>query len=340
MGRGVSVLAWGIVVAAIIWLLVQVVGVVRRRALRLVWVVDHPGTRRAVRQLLPFVIAISGVEITLMLDRVVASGLSEGSITALNYASRIVLLPVGLIAIPLRTAFYPALSKLAAQNQLRELAGTTLSGLRMLLFVVIPAAVGLAALHVPIIRLLFERGAFDSLATQHTGKALVLYALGVPAVSAIFFLTSVYLSLGEPLTVVRTQVIGWSVNLLLNLLLSRRWGHQGVAVATAISTNLTVVLLVFLLKRRRLPSFALRPLLLSLSKTLLVSVFMGCLLLFLPGGLSDLLAQHHLDLQLLHLAILILLGALTYLAAATLLRADELSTLAATLRRLVKARTS
>lgn len=340
MGRGVSVLAWGIVVAAIIWLLVQVVGVVRRRALKLVWVADHPGTRRAVRQLLPFVIAISGVEITFLLDRVVASGLSEGSITALNYASRIVLLPVGLIAIPLRTAFYPALSKLAAQNQLRELAGTTLSGLRMLLFVVIPAAVGLAALRVPVIRLLFERGAFDSLATQHTGEALVLYALGVPAVSAIFFLTSVYLSLGEPLTVVRTQVIGWSVNLLLNLLLSRRWGHQGVAVATAISTNLTVVLLVFLLKRRRLPSFALRPLLLSLSKTLLVSVFMGCLLLFLPGGLSDLLAQHHLDLQLLHLAILILLGALTYLAAATLLRADELSTLAATLRRLVKARTS
>ncbi|MGD9030929.1 MAG: hypothetical protein PVG25_14075, partial [Anaerolineae bacterium] len=61
---------------------------------------------------------------------------------------------------------------------------------------------------------------------------------------------------------------------------------------------------------------------------------------FLPGGLSDLLAQHHLDLQLLHLAILILLGALTYLAAATLLRADELTTLAATLRRLVKARGS
>lgn len=337
-GLGVSALAWGTVLAATIWLVIQIVGVVRRGALKLVWVFDHPGTRRAVKQLLPFVIAISGVEITLMLDRMVASGLSAGSIAALNYASRIVLLPVGLFAIPLRTAFYPTLSRLAARRQLPELAETTLSGLRMLLFIVIPAAVGLGALRVPVTRLLFERGAFDSLATQQTSEALICYALGVPAVSAIFFLTSVYLSLGDARTPVKFHAVGWSMNVILNLLLSRHWGHQGVAIATAISTNLTVILLVFFLKRHQLRSFGMESLLLSLSKTLLVSVLMGSLLLFLPGRLNTLLTHSRLDLQSLQVAILILVGALTYLATASLLGADELVTLRGTLRSFLKAR--
>jgi putative peptidoglycan lipid II flippase len=339
-GLRVSVLAWGTVLAAIIWLVIQIVGVVKQGALRLVWVFDHPGIRRAVKQLLPYVIAISGVEITLMLDRMVASGLAAGSIAALNYASRIILLPVGLFAIPLRTAFYPTLSKLAARREMGELAETTLSGLRMLFFIVIPAAVGLAALRVPVTRLLFERGAFDSLATQQTSEALICYALGVPAVSAIFFLTSVYLSLGDPFMPVKLHVVNWSVNLLLNLLLSRHWGYQGVAIATAVSTNATAVLLLLFLKRHQLRSLAMKSLLFSLSKTLLVSVLMGSLLLFLPGRLNTLLAHLRLDLQSLQVAILVLVGALTYLVTASLLGADELITLRGTLRSFLKVRGS
>jgi len=337
-GAGVYALAWGIVLAAIIWLLIQIVGVVRRGALRLTWVIDHPGTRRAVRKLLPFVIAVSGVEITFMIDRMVASGLSEGSIAALNYASRIVLLPVGLFAIPLRTAFYPTLSNLAAQSRLRKLGETTLSGLRMLLFVVVPAAVGLAALRVPITRLLFERGAFDSLATRHTSEALVLYAAGVPAVSAIFFLVTVYLSLGDPLTLIGFHAISWVINAVLSVLLSRRWGHQGIAGATAIAMNLTVILLIFFLKQRRLRSLSVKPLVRSLSKNLLVSVMMGSLLLFLPSKVNTLLVQWRLNLQLLHVAILVPVGALAYLGLATVLGADELVTLGTTLQRFVKSR--
>lgn len=339
-GIGVSILAWGTVLAAMIWLVVQLVGLIRQGGLRLVWVFDHPGTRQAVRQLLPFVIAMSGVEIMLLLDRMVASGLPEGSIAALNYASRIILLPVGLFAIPLRTAFYPTLSRLAVRNRLEELATTTLSGLKMLLFIVVPASVGLAALRVPLTRVLFERGAFDSLATQETSVALISYALGVPALSAIFFLTGVYLSLGQPAGLIKLHVVSWATNLFLNLVLGRYWGHEGIAVATAISANLTAALLIASLKRRQLRSLAVKTLLLSLSKTLLISLLMGCLLLVLPGRLNDLLAQLRLDVQSFQVTILVLIGAVAYVGAAGLLRAEELTTLAGTLRSLLKARGS
>jgi putative peptidoglycan lipid II flippase len=335
---GVSVLAWGTVLAGVIRMTIQFLGAAKQGVLKLVWAFDHPGTRRAAKQLIPFVIAISGVEIIFVLDRMVASGLSEGSIAALNYASRIILLPIGIFALPLRTTLYPTLSDFAAQSRLHELAETTLSGLKVLLFIIIPACVGLAALRVPLTRLLFERGAFDRLATLATGEALICYASGVPAFAAIFFLNNAYFSLGDPSTLVKLNIVGWSTNLFLNLILSRYLGHQGIALATSISATLIVTLMIFFLKQDKLKSLSVKSLLDSVYKTVFVSALMGLPLLLLPDKLNSVLIQLQLDYQFLQVAILISIGASTYLIAARLLRIDELIMLTTAFRKLFRVR--
>ena len=335
---GVSVLAWGIVFAAVIRMTIQFLGAAKRGVLKLVWAFDHPGTRRAAKQLIPFVIAMSGVEIIFVLDRMVASGLSEGSIAALNYASRIILLPIGIFALPLRTTFYPALSDLAVRRDLQELAETTLTGLKVLLFIVIPACVGLAALRVPVTRLLFERGAFDGLATLATSEALICYAGAVPAIAAIFFLNNAYFCLGDPFTLIKLNIVGWSTNLFLNLILSRYLGHQGIALATAISATLTVTLMIFFLKQDKLKSLSVKSLLDSVYKMVFISALMGLPLVLLPDKLNSVLIQLQLDYQFLQVAILISIGASTYLIAARLLRVDELITLTTAFRKLFRVR--
>jgi putative peptidoglycan lipid II flippase len=335
---GVLVLGWGIVFGAVLQLVIQFLGALKQGVLKLVWAFDCAVAKRAAKQLLPFLIAISGMKIIFVLDRLVASSLSEGSVTALNYAGRIILLPVGIFALPLRTTFYPDMSSLAAQRKLAELAETVLSGLRILCFIVIPACVGLAALRVPLTRLLFERGAFDDLATLATSKALLYYAGGVPAIAAIFFLNNVYFSLGDPITLVKLNIFGWFTNLFLSLALSRYLGHLGIALATSISANLTVILMMFFLEHGKLKSLKMKSLLNSVWKIAFTSTLMGFLLLLLPDKLDNVLVRLQLNYQFLQVAILIVIGALAYLIAARLLRIDELLTLTTAFRKFFEVR--
>lgn len=341
IGRyGVFVLAWGIAFASLIWMTIQFIGVAREGVFKLAFVFDHIIAKRAAKQLIPYVIAICGIQVIFLLDRVVASALSEGSIATLNYASRIILLPVGIFALPLRTALYPTLSGLAVKSQLQKLAETTLSGLKVLLFIVIPACVGLTVLSVPLTTLVFERGAFDHLATLATSEALIFYAAGVPAIAAILFLHNIYYCLGDPYTVVKLNFASWATNLSLNVILSGYLGLQGIALATALSTNLTVILMVFLLKRYKLKSLNVKSLLNSMYKIVSISAIMGFLLILLPEELNIVLSQLGLNYQSLHMAILIFLGASTYMMTAWLLRLDELAILTTALRQCSKVKDS
>jgi putative peptidoglycan lipid II flippase len=331
---GVFVLAWGIVLGAALQLAIQFLGAMKQGVLKLVWTFGHPGVRRAAKQLIPFLIAVSGVQVTFVLDRMVASGLAEGDITALTYASRIVLLPVGLFALPLRTTLYPGLSALAAQSQLRQLAETVLCGLKALLFLVIPSCVGLVVLHVPLTQLLFERGAFDRMATLATSGALIYYAAGVPGIAAILVLNNVYLSLDDARSLAMLSISNWLANLSLSLLLGQYLGHYGVALGTSVSVTLTMVLMICLLKRRQLKTLDVRSLLNSVCRITSVSVVMGLLLVLLLNMSNHISLQPPLYYQFLRVAILIVIGTATYLVIGYWFKLDELTMLTTTFHKL------
>lgn len=329
-GFGVSILAWGIVLGAALQLAIQFLGAVKRGVFKLVWVFGHPGVGQAAKQLVPFLIAISGVQITFVLDRMVASGLAEGSVTALTYANRIILLPVGLFALPLRTTLYPDLSALAARSQLHQLAETILWGLQVLLFLVIPSCVGLVVLSTPLIQLLFERGAFDSLATLATSKALIYYAAGVPSIATILLLNNVYLSLGNASSLAKLCFFNWLTNLSLSLLLSQYLGHCGIALGTSVSVTLTMILMIHFLKRRQLKAFDVKSLLSSVYKIASVSAVMGLQLALLVNMSNHISVQPLLHYQFLRVAILIFVGTLTYLIIGRWLKLDGLTMLSRT----------
>ena len=119
---GIMALAWGTGIAAIARLLVQWANARKLGGFHLTWRVNHAGVRRAVRLMLPILVALAGLEVTLLIDNVFASLLPVGALTGLAYANRVILLPVGIIALPLRTTILPTLSHQAARRRFDELA--------------------------------------------------------------------------------------------------------------------------------------------------------------------------------------------------------------------------
>jgi putative peptidoglycan lipid II flippase len=323
---GVVVLAWGIVFGALVQLLVQLWGAWRCGALELTWRVGHPGIRRAAGRMPPFILAIIGINIMFLIDRIVASRLDAGAVSALNFASRIILLPVGLVALPLRTTLYPRLARLAADKRLPEAAELLQTCLQVLLFIIVPACVGLVVLNKPVTQLLFERGAFDRAATLATGTAVTAYAIGVPAIGMIFLLNNLFLTLDMPYTLVLINGVMWVVNIGLSLLFSRYWGHMGIALSTSAATTLGMVVMILSLRFGHLPGLDGRLLAVSAGKIIAIALFMGLLLRLIGIAVPLQPVDTGLSLGLL-ICMFSVIGLIVYIMVGRWLRWEEWSLL-------------
>jgi putative peptidoglycan lipid II flippase len=324
---GVLTLAWGIVLAGAFMAGIQFLAAYKKRIFKAKIIFDFRTVAPATKKMLPFIIAICGVEILFLTDRIVASTLDQGSVAIINYASRLVLIPVGFFALPFRTALYPTLSQFAAERDLNKIAETALSGLKILFFVAIPSCVALAILCQPLTEILFERGAFDHLATIATSQTILLYTPAVPAIGAIFFIQYIYFSLDAVHTLIKINFFSWAINLLLNLAFIRFLGYGGIALATSLATNITIILAFFLLKRNDLRSFNVNNLLISLCRFAFISGIMGLLILLLAGKVNDLLIQSKMNFNIFYVLIMAIIGTIIFMITAKLMRTKELAIL-------------
>lgn len=291
----------------------------------------HPGTKQIGLLLLPFLVGSAAGQINLLVDRILASGLTEGSISALNFADRLVGLPLGVFAGSAATAAYPFLAEQAAAKNIDELRRTLSNALRMLWFIVFPLAVGLMVLSEPIVRLLFERGAFDAAATERTSIALFYYSLGIFAHAASALLSSVYFALQDTATPVKLGLISVGLNIVLNLILVGYMAHAGLALATSIAGTVGCLLLALAL-RRRIGHLDGQRLLRSVGKFAVASLLMGIAVTAAHRFSSAFFKPNILSHQLLQVAGLVVLGGAVYFAVAALLRTEELGWLSRRVR--------
>lgn len=253
---GVRGLAAGVVVGAASHLLVQLPGLLSGERLRyqpaLAW--RDPSLGEVARLMGPRVLGLAAVQLNFVVNAVLAAGLTAGSLTALNYGWIIMLLPQGIIAQAVATALFPTLAALAATEQWTELRRIFAVTLRSLLFLTLPAAAGLVVLSEPLVRLLLERGKFDSAATTATAWALSFFALGLTAHAVVEIATRAFYALKNTKTPVIIGVAAMAVNIGLSwvfLRLFAGWGwppHGGLALANSIAVTLEMVALLALLR--------------------------------------------------------------------------------------------
>ena len=177
-------------------------------------------------------------QLGVLLDTVMASFaniVGAGGVAALYYASRLLQFPLGLFGISMATVSLPTLAQQAARGELAEFKTTVAVALRSVLAVMLPASVGLFLLSTPLIRVLFQRGAFDASSTAMTAWALQWSAVGLVAFAFTKIFVNALYALHDTKTPVRWAVIGLGLNLLFNVLLMRPMGIGGLALGTSLA---------------------------------------------------------------------------------------------------------
>jgi putative peptidoglycan lipid II flippase len=235
----------------------------RDRALREILVLMGPGT-----------IGVAATQINLFVNTVLATAQGTGAVSWLNYAFRLMYLPIGLFGVSIATAALPDISRHAARESLDEFRQTISYGLRMMLMLNVPACVGLVVLASPIVGLILESGAFTETDTIATAGALVYYAPGLLGYSAVKIVTPSFYALRDARTPVLASVLAIATNLVLNVSLVQILGYLGLALGTALAALVNAGVLLMLL-RRRLGGLDERRLALAFGKITLASAVMG-----------------------------------------------------------------
>jgi putative peptidoglycan lipid II flippase len=234
----------------------------------------HPGVRKAFGLMGPVTIGCAINQLYLIIDKVLASGLAEGSISALTYANKVMQLPLNIFVMAVSSAFFPTMSRLAAVNDQKGLAAVLNQGLKIVTIVMIPAAVGLIILRQSIVKVLFERGAFDAMATQMTSVALMFFSIGIVGQAINIMLTRGFFSLHDTKTPVLFTALAAVVNIILSLILRKYLAHGGLALSNSISAT-TTSLFMFIFLSKRIKGIFDRSYALLFIKSLLCAAIMG-----------------------------------------------------------------
>ena len=273
-GLAIDYIIWGVAVAGVAQLLFVFVAA-WRAGLRVP--LSRPRWTSDVRGL--FVLALPGVlaagigQINLLVGTSIATG-QQGAAAWLYYADRLYQLPMGVIGVALSVALLPDLSRrLAAKDELgarqsQSNAVLTASGLTL------PAAMGLFVLAVPLVQLLFERGAFTAADTLATAQAVQAFCVGLPAFVLVKALQPSFFARKDTRTPLIDGAIGVAVNIIVSLSLFPIYGHMAIAYATSLAGWVTLVLMLIRLSSRAIWAMD-GTVLRQLSGQLAASILMG-----------------------------------------------------------------
>jgi putative peptidoglycan lipid II flippase len=234
------------------------------------WAAARPAMRQIATAMLPMTLGLAVTQLNTLVDSLIAWGLAaapgesewigwlgsavryplrQGAAASIYYGERLYELPLALLGIAVATAIYPLLSRHAARNDHRALAADLTLGLRLVLFLGLPASAGLVLLAEPLSRLLFQHGQFTADDALRASRVIACYACGVWAYCASPVVVRGYYALGDRATPVWTGLWMVGLNLVLNLTLIWWLAECGLAVATTMAAIVQAVILTFRFSR-------------------------------------------------------------------------------------------
>ena len=325
-------LAWGVAFAGVMQFL-WLIFICRREGidLRLPWPRLNAEVKDLLSRVAPGALGAGVVQLNLLIDIAIASTLPTGAVSFLYYADRLNQLPLGVIGIAIGTALLPLLSRQLRNGDYSAAREAMNRAVEIALLFSIPAAVALIVIAEPIIKTLFEYGAFDSRITRETSLALICYSIGLPAYIIIKVLAPSFFAREDTRTPVKIAVLCICINILLSLTLIHVIGHAGIALATAISAWMNVVFLAVLLKFRGYHNFDNRLGTRAL-KICFASAGMGVVLWFFRIPLEVQFAVSVID-RIIALFSLVLAGVLIYMILVVVIGAASIKEVKAALHK-------
>jgi putative peptidoglycan lipid II flippase len=324
---GVFGLAWGAVLGAGLHLVVQIPGLLQLPSptYHFTLGLDNPSVHEVARLMGPRLLGVAVVQLNFVVNTMIASGLTVGSLSAIKYAWQIMTMPQVVIAQAIAIAALPTFSAQAAKNQTDEMRSSLAATLRGVILLSLPATIGLILLREPIIAALFQRGEFDARSTQMVSWALLWYTAGLVGHSFVEILSRAFYALHDTKTPVIVGTMAMGLNVLFSFGFAWIFGqigwmpHGGLALANSFATALEGTLL-FILMRRRLNGIEGKSVADGAMRVIVASLAMGI------GLWIWLLATGDMNLWVIALGG-VALGGIIYIAVITILRVPEIQML-------------
>ena len=257
---GAYALAIGVFVGGIVQLLFQLPFLYRAKMLsRPRWAWQDDNVKKVRKLMLPALFGVSISQINLLLDTVIASLLMTGSIAWLYYSDRLIEFPLGLFGIGIATVILPALSKLHSSAKSSDFQHTLDWGVRFVIFLGLPAMIGLMIISPLIISVMFDHGAFKDSAVDHVqavSLGVMAYSVGLVSFMLIKVLAPGFYARQDTKTPVRIGIITLVLNMVFNIMLAPFIGYLGLALATSMSASCNAFLLYRQLKKEQVYHFS------------------------------------------------------------------------------------
>ncbi len=298
--------------------------------------ITDKGVKRVMRLMGPAVIATSAVQIKVLVDSMIVSG-DDGAMAILGYAFRLMQFPIGVFGVAIGVAALPTLAKLGSENNIEKFRSTLSNSVGLVFLLTVPSACGLIVLGEPIIRLIYERGAFDANSTDAVTLALAAYSLGLAGYAAIKVLSPAFFALEDAKTPMYVSVASIAVHVALSFTLFNYfktvgvtpetplgYGFAGVALATATVATINFFALIILM-RRKIERIQARKIITSFIKIAIASAIMSVVCWFSYQYLTNYFGEKTFPIKLIETFVPIGLGGIVFLISAKLLGVSELN---------------
>src|SRR4051812_13056514 len=205
--------------------------------------------RRVFQLMLPVTIGLGVINFDLLINSSLGSLVSDQAPRAIDAAFRIYMLPQGMFSVALATVLFPALSRLAARGDYAGLRATAANGVRQIVLLLLPAAVFTGVLATPIVRLIYQHGAFGTGSTDQVSEALFWFSFSLPFAGVNLLLTRAFFSLQRPWIPTILAAANLVINAAVSLALYKPYGIAGLVIGTAVASAGMTITQAFALRR-------------------------------------------------------------------------------------------
>ncbi|MBQ3423548.1 MAG: murein biosynthesis integral membrane protein MurJ, partial [Romboutsia sp.] len=268
-------------------------------------------------------------QINAVVNRTLASTLDIGSITALNYANKLNMFAVGVIAVAISTVMYPILSRLASEGNKKLFKINLSKSINMIVIIMLPIMMIMTTFSTEIVKILFEEGSFNSHDTYLTSTALFFYSIGILAYALKELLAKSFYSLQDTKTPVRNATVSVVINIILSVTLSKIMGIGGLALASSISAMVTTILLLISL-RKKIGKLGFSYIVVTFIKVFVSSILMYIVMKYTYSLILDYGSKFALESRKFiasSLLVSVILGVSTYLILVLVLRVKEVKSI-------------
>ena len=281
-----------------------------------------PEIKQAFVILVPIFISSMLDQINNFVNKAFASGLGEGSVSALNYSVVIRTFIFYVFTIAITTMIYPMLSKSMAENDIKTVKRTIAKSVDIIIILFVPITIGAFLLSKPAVSFIYERGEFGSESTMMTSMALQMYSLGLVALALRNVITKVFYSMQDTKSTMYVSIFTVGLCVLFSAILVKPMGHVGLALASSLAETLTIPLFFYFL-HKRLGSLGMKNSLNILIKSSISSAVMGAAVYFVFKYASTVLVGGKLY-TLLSMGISAVAGVLVYFVLMVIMKVKEM----------------